>query len=112
MKLAGVLAFAGMAGCMAAIAQTQVPQLRASEILGREVTTERGERLAIRDLVIDPVSGKVQSFAVGRKDEPDRDRWQVYPLEALHSAAGGALVLGPEAPSASAGASLSAPASR
>ena len=84
----------------------------ASEILGREVTTESGERLEIRDLVIDPVSGKVQSFAVGRKEESDRDRWQIYPLEALHSAAGGALVLSPAEPSASAGSSLTAPASR
>ena len=112
MKLASVVAFAGLAGCLAAAAQPEVPPLRASEIIGREVTTAMGERLAIRDLVIDPVSGRVQSFALGRPGDADRSRWQMVPLEALRSTDGGALVLSPAEPSASTGASVRAPASQ
>jgi hypothetical protein len=86
-------------------------QMRASEILGREVTTPAGERLAIRDLVIDPASGKVEFFALGRPEERDVEKLRLYPVQTLRSVAGGGLVLMPqdEALPASAGASGRAP---
>jgi sporulation protein YlmC with PRC-barrel domain len=86
-------------------------QMRASEILGREVTTPAGERLAIRDLVIDPVSGKVEFFALGHPEERDVEKLRLYPVQTLRSVAGGGLVLIPrdEALPASAGASGRAP---
>ena len=85
-------------------------QMRASEILGREVTTPAGERLAIRDLVIDPTSGKVEFFALGPPEERDVEKLRLYPVQTLRSVAGG-LVLIPqdEALPASAGASGRAP---
>lgn len=71
-------------------------QMRASQILGREVTTPAGERLAIRDLVIDPATGKVEFFALGRPEEQDAEKLRLYPVQTLRSVAGGGLVLVPE----------------
>ena len=87
---------AGVVATGAAAAQSLDLRVRASEILGREVTTPSGERLAIRDLVINPVTGKVEFFAVGRADEPDAQGLQLYPIAALRSFDGGRLAVMPE----------------
>jgi sporulation protein YlmC with PRC-barrel domain len=59
--------------------------LRASEILGREVHDARGARLgAIRDLVIDRRTGKVEYLALDQG---------VFPVSALRSGEGTQLLL-------------------
>jgi hypothetical protein len=84
--------------------------MRASDILGREVRTAQGERLAIRDLVIDPASGKVEYLALGRAGAERRgEKLRLYPVSALRSIAGNGLVLVVPAESSSAGGSALAP---
>jgi hypothetical protein len=99
--------FAFAAALVAAAAPAQPLQMRATEILGREVRSSEGERLAIRDLVIDPASGKVQYLAVGRPGAP-AERLRLYPVGALRSVAGELVLAAPTSPS-SAGASGPAP---
>lgn len=102
-SLARCLFFA--VGLAAAAAWAQPFQMRASEILGREVTTREGERLAIRDLVIDPATGKVEFLALGRPGEAADGDLRLYPVSALRSVAGTGLVLAaPEASSTGASA--------
>jgi hypothetical protein len=99
-----VLAAAFAAGS----AWAQPPQMRASEILGREVRTADGERLAIRDLVIDARTGRVEQLAVGRRDAARGESLRLYPVGALRSVAGELVLEAPTSPS-SAGASGPAP---
>ena len=100
---------AGLAA--ASVAAAQSFQMRASEILGREVRTSDGERLAIRDLVIDPATGKVEFLALGRPGDERNGALRLYPVSALRSVAGDGLVLTvPDEGSASAGASALTPA--
>ncbi|HEX2197919.1 MAG TPA: PRC-barrel domain-containing protein [Burkholderiales bacterium] len=94
----GLLAGAPAAWC-------QGLQMRASEILGREVTTASGERLQIRDLVINPATGKVEYFALGRAGGAPGEALQLHPVEALRSVAGSGLVMSPADQSSSSGAS-------
>lgn len=99
---------AGLA--VASLAAAQSFQMRASEILGREVRTSDGEKLTIRDLVIDPASGKVEYLALGRPGA-ERQDLRLYPVSALRSVVGDGLVLAPQDEgSASAGASALTPA--
>jgi len=107
MVLARCLAL--LAAGLAAAASAQPLQMRATEILGREVTGSDGERLAIRDLVIDPATGKVQYLAVGRPGSERGEKLRLVPVSALRSVAGAGLVLAPE-DNSSAGASALAPA--
>jgi hypothetical protein len=100
----GLLAGAPAAWC-------QGLQMRASEILGREVTTASGERLQIRDLVINPGTGKVEYFALGRAGGKPGEL-QLHPVEALRSVAGSGLVLAPPEQSSSTGASAATLAPR
>ena len=79
--------------------------MRASEILGREVTTATGERLAIRDLVIDPSTGKVEYLALGRRGGDAREALQLHPVDALRSVAGSGLVIAPSEDSSATGSS-------
>jgi sporulation protein YlmC with PRC-barrel domain len=83
-------------------------QMRASEILGREVTTADGERLAIRDLVINPGTGKVEYLALGRRGGDAREVLQLLPVDALRSVAGSGLVIAPSEDSSAAGSSAKA----
>jgi hypothetical protein len=95
----------GLATAPTAFGQSLPGQMRASDILGREVRTAQGERLAIRDLVIDPASGKVEYLALGRAGE----KLRLYPVSALRSIAGNGLVLVVPGESSSAGGSALAP---
>lgn len=97
-------------GLAAVAAAAQPLQMRATEILGREVVGSDGERLAILDLVIDPATGKVQYLAVGRPGS-GRQELRLVPVSALRSDAGAGLVLAaPEESSAAGGSALAAPA--
>jgi sporulation protein YlmC with PRC-barrel domain len=79
--------------------------IRVSEILGREVSTAQGERLAIRDLLIAPGTGKVEYLALGHADGE-----VFYPVDALRSAASSELRL--VAPDDSSSSGASAPSAR
>jgi sporulation protein YlmC with PRC-barrel domain len=109
MSLARCLAFVA-AGLAAGAAAAQPLQMRATEILGREVVDSNGERLAIRDLVIDPATGKVQYLAVGRPGSDRQEKLRLVPVSALRSVAGDGLVLVQPEEGSSAGASALAPA--
>ena len=110
MDFARCLAFVA-AGLAAAAASAQPLQMRATEILGREIRGSDGERLAIRDLVIDPASGKVQYLAVGRPGGGPQEKLRLVPVSALRSVAGAGLVLAaPEESSAAGASALAAPA--
>jgi sporulation protein YlmC with PRC-barrel domain len=109
MSLVRCLAFIA-AGLAAAAASAQPLQMRATEILGREVMGSDGERLAIRDLVIDPATGKVQYLVVARPGSGAQEKLRLVPVSALRSVAGAGLVLVAPEQSSSAGASALAPA--
>jgi hypothetical protein len=100
---------AAMGLALTAFGQSFPGPMRASDILGREVRTAQGERLAIRDLVIDPASGKVEYLALGRAGAERGEKLRLYPVSALRSIAGNGLVLVVPAESSSAGGSALAP---
>ena len=79
--------------------------MRASEILGREVTTAEGERLAIRDLVINPGTGKVEYLALGRRGAKPGEPLQLHPVDTLRSVAGSGLTIAPPEESSATGSS-------
>ena len=108
MRLACCLMLALAAG-LAGSAAAQPLQMQLSEILGREVVTSEGERLAIRDLIIDPRTRKVVYLALGPARDEGRDL-TLYPVSALRSGAGAELRL--DAPQGSASAGESAPQAR
>jgi hypothetical protein len=95
---------AGIGACVPA-AWSEGLQMRASEILGREVTTAAGERLAIRDLVINPGTGKVEYLALGRRGAKPGEALQLHPVETLRSVAGSGLTLAPSEESSATGSS-------
>jgi hypothetical protein len=99
----------GLATAPTAFGQSLPGQMRASDILGREVRTAQGERLAIRDLVIDPASGKVEYLALGRAGAERGEKLRLYPVSALRSIPGNGLVLIVPGESSSAGGSALAP---
>lgn len=83
---------ASAAWSAAAQSLVQGVDMRVSEILGREVQTAQGELLAIRDLLIDPVTRRVEYLVLGPAHGDGQDL-PSYPLNALRSAAGSALLL-------------------
>jgi sporulation protein YlmC with PRC-barrel domain len=88
-----VLAAAAALGGWALSASAQALQMRLSEILGREVVSSDGERLAIRDLIIDSRTRKVVYLALGRAHGEAKDLI-LYPVSALRSGIGAELRLG------------------
>ena len=108
MSLARCLILALAAG-LGGTAAAQPIQMRLSEILGREVVRSDGERLAIRDLIIDSSTRKVVYLALGPARDEGRDL-TLYPVSALRSGAGAELRL--VVPEASASSGESAPQAR
>lgn len=76
----------------AAQSALQGVDMRVSEILGREVRTAQGERLAIRDLLVDPDRRKVEYLVLGPASDDGREL-PLYPINALRSAEGGELLV-------------------
>jgi len=86
-------------------AGAQSLDIRASEIVGREVRTSQGELLTIRDLLIDPRTRRVEYLALSRAGEAGQEELPLYPASALRSGAGyEVLLVLPEAASAGSGA--------
>jgi sporulation protein YlmC with PRC-barrel domain len=67
-------------------------EMRVSEILGREVRGARGEALAIRDLLVDPATRRVEYLVLGPASG-DAQELPLYPVDALRSAEGGVLLV-------------------
>jgi hypothetical protein len=95
------VAAAALASAMLAAA-AQPLDIRASEIVGREVRTSQGELLTIRDLLIDPRTRRVEYLALSRAGGNGQEELALYPASALRSGAGNEILLMlPEAESAS-----------
>jgi PRC-barrel domain len=88
-------------------AAAQSLDIRASEIVGRQVRTSQGELLTIRDLLIDPRTRRVEYLALSRAGVNGEEAQPPYPASALRSGAGKELrFVHPDAASAGSGAPL------
>jgi len=101
-----VAAAALASATLAAAAQSLVlADIRASEIVGREVRTSQGELLTIRDLLIDPRTRRVEYLALSRAGVSGEEALPLYPVSALRSGAGKEMLFVlPDAASAGSGA--------